>query len=125
MALFADRRKRIVLYTFIGLLLLVGLFYKYYNVYEEMQVKQFFNLIVARDYQSAYKMWQAPPSYRYTDFLEDWGDNSYYAGGKITSFRIESSHSKGNFVLIKVLLNGDKEVSLFISKVDKHFSFAP
>lgn len=125
MSLLADRRKRIIVYTFIGLLFIVGLGYKYYNIHEEMRVGQFFKLIVAGDYQSAYKLWQSPPSYKYEDFLEDWGDKSFYGNGKITTFRVESSHSKGNFVLIKVLLNGKKEVSLFINKEDKHFSFAP
>lgn len=125
MAILADRRKRMILYTLIGFLLILGLFYKYYNIYEEMRVSQFFRMIIAGDYQAAYKLWQPTASYKYSDFVEDWGDNSYYAGGRITSFQVESSHSKGGIVLIQVRLNGTTEVRLVINKDDKHFSFAP
>lgn len=125
MGLFADRRKRILLYTFLGFLLVLALVYNFYNISEEMKVRQFLKLIVANDYAAAYKLWQPTASYKYNDFLEDWGDNSYYAGGKITSFTLKSSHSKGNFVLIKVWVNDTKELSLVVNKEDKHFSFAP
>jgi hypothetical protein len=125
MTFLADRRRRMILYTVIGFLILLGLGYHYYNIFEETKAEQFFKSIVAGDYQTAYKLWQPPPSYRYSDFLEDWGDQSFYAGAKIKSFRLLSSHSKGNFVLIKVLLNGQKEVGLFVNKDDKHFSFPP
>ena len=125
MAILADRRKRMILYTFIAFLLILGLFYKYYNIYEEIRVSQFFRMIIAGDYQAAYKLWQPTASYKYSDFLEDWGDNGYYAGGRITSFRLESSHSKGGIVLMRVRLNGTTEVRLIINRDDKHFSFAP
>ncbi len=125
MAFLADPRRRLILYTFIGLLIILGLFYRYYNIYEEIRMNQFFRLIVAGDYHGAYKLWQPTASYKFSDFLEDWGDNSYYAEGRIKSFRLESSHSKGNIVEIKILLNGAKEVSLVVNKDDKHFSFAP
>ncbi len=125
MSILGDRRRRIILYVVLFAIVVLGMFYKYYNVFEEIQVKRFFTLLESKKYEDAYRMWQAPPSYKYSDFLEDWGDNGYYAGGPITSFQLESSHSKGNFVLIKILLNGNKEVSLFINKEDKHFSFPP
>jgi len=125
MPFLADRSQRIKLYAVIVLLIFSGLAYRYYNIFEEMRINQFFNLIVAGDYPAAYKLWQTAPSYKYSDFLEDWGDSSYYAGGKITSARLETSHSKGNVVLIKVLLNGKKEIALVVNKEDKHFSFAP
>jgi hypothetical protein len=125
MALRADRRKRILLLTFIGMLVVLGLSYKYYNIYEEMRTSQFFELLISGDYPSAYKLWQPTPSYKYSDFLEDWGDKGFYAGGKITSFRLESSHTRGNGVVVKIQLNGTKEVALVINKEDKHFSFAP
>ncbi|MBZ5555037.1 MAG: hypothetical protein LAO21_20165 [Acidobacteriia bacterium] len=125
MPFLADRRLRIKLYAFMGLLIIVGMFIKYYNIFEEMRIKQFFNLVVAGDYPSAYKLWQPAPSYKYSDFLEDWGDSSFYAEGKITSFQLESSHSRGNVVVVKIRLNGKKEIALVVSKEDKHFSFAP
>lgn len=125
MPFLADRSQRIKLYAVIVLLIFLGLAYRYYNIFEEMRINQFFNLIVAGDYTAAYKLWQPAPSYKYSDFLEDWGDSSYYAGGKITSARLENSHSKGNVVVIKVLLNGKKEIALVVNKEDKHFSFAP
>jgi hypothetical protein len=125
MTILRDRRKRIILYTLIGMLVVLGLFLKYYNIREEMRTNQFFKLLIAGDYPAAYKLWQPTPSYRYSDFLEDWGDKSFYAEGKIMSFRLESSHSRGNGVVIAVLLNGKKEVKLILNKEDKHFSFAP
>lgn len=125
MAFLADRRKRMFLYTFIGFFILLALGYQYYNFFEEKAVSRFFNTIIAGDYATAYKLWQPPPSYKFSDFLEDWGDQSYYGGGRIISFKLEGSHSRGNFVLIKVLLNEKKEVSLLVNKEDKHLSFAP
>jgi hypothetical protein len=122
MAFFADPRRRMIVYTGIGLLLLFALFYHYYNIFEEMKVNQFFKLVVAGNYPEAYKVWQPAPSYTYNDFLIDWGDNSYYAGGRILTFRLEGSTSKGNFVEIRVLLNGQKKVALLVNKDDKHFS---
>ncbi|MBZ5537796.1 MAG: hypothetical protein LAO31_17715 [Acidobacteriia bacterium] len=125
MPFLAERRQRIKLYAVIGLLIVLGLFYRYYNIFEERRINQFFDLVVAGDYPSAYKLWQPTPSYKYSDFLEDWGDSSFYAESKITSFHLESSHSKGNVVVIKILLNGKKEIALIVNKEDKHFSFAP
>jgi hypothetical protein len=126
MALFKNRRSRTMLYTVIGMLICMALFYKYYNIFEETQVNRFFTKIVAGDYEAAYKLWQPTARYQYSDFLEDWGDAGFYAGTKIKTFRITSSHSqKGNFVEIKILLNGVKEIALVVNKEDKHFSFAP
>ncbi|MDD5544249.1 MAG: hypothetical protein PHX83_13855 [Acidobacteriia bacterium] len=125
MAFFADRRRRMMLYAVIVFLLLFAPLYHYYNVFEEMRVKQFFGLVVAGNYQEAYRLWQPTPSYKYNDFIDDWGANSYYAGGRITSYELESSHSRGSFVLVHVKLNGNKEVALVVNKDDKHFSFAP
>lgn len=126
MALFKNRRSRTMVYTVIGILLCITLGYKYYNIFEERQVNRFFNLIVAGDYEAAYKLWQPTARYQYSDFLEDWGDAGFFAGARIKTFYITSSHSqKGNFVEIKVKLNGIKEVALVVNKEDKHFSFAP
>jgi hypothetical protein len=117
MALFKNRRSRTMVYTVIGILLCIALGYKYYNVFEERQVNRFFNLIVAGDYEAAYKLWQPTARYQYSDFLEDWGDAGFFAGAKIKTFHITSSHSqRGNFVEIKVKLNGIKEVALVVNK---------
>lgn len=125
MAFLADRRKRMILYSFMGFFILLALGIQYYNFFEEKVANRFFNAIIAGDYSTAYKLWQPPPSYKFSDFLEDWGDQSYYGDGRITSFTLESSSSKGNFVRIKVLLNGKKKISLLVNREDKHLSFAP
>lgn len=125
MAFFADRRKRMILYTFIGFLILLALGYQHYNFFEERAVSRFFNAVTGGDYATAYRLWQPPPSYKFGDFLEDWGDKSYFGDGKIMSFKLENSRSRGNFVQVRVLLNGKKDVSLLVNKDDKHLSFAP
>ena len=53
---------------------------------EKKAADTFFGALVADDMTRAYQLWQPSPSYRFKDFVEDWGPNGYY--GPVKSYRI-------------------------------------
>ncbi|HYL68244.1 MAG TPA: hypothetical protein VEX69_03680 [Candidatus Limnocylindria bacterium] len=59
---------------------------------EKQIVRQFLGAIVAGNMQQAYQMYNPGPAYSFKDFLEDWGDKSYY--GPVKSYRIESAEEE-------------------------------
>ena len=76
-----ERRIRIIKTLVISLvvLMVVGgtLLYVFYNYRQEQQVKRFFSLLQAHDYQGAYEMWVRTADdrkgYPFQSFLQDWG----------------------------------------------------
>ena len=133
-----------------GLLLAVvaGVLYWQFRYYpEKKQVTRFMEALVAGDYQTAYQLWKPTPSYRFPDFLEDWGETTAF--GRIRSYEIvevESSSAlllqvpveggqtrrtlelKGNSsgVVVSVRINGQNPpVRIWVEKKDKSLSFPP
>lgn len=129
----------------IGVLLaaivLAGLYWILFRFHsEEAVVQQFMNDVVAGEFQSAYKMWLANPSYAYSDFLQDWGTSGYY--GPVHSFRIvgaqEPTGASGVIVVVEVspfqpfpsqseIERGreTKQVRLWVQFSDYSISYAP
>ena len=89
----------------LGVVLIGGVLYLSFRDYpEERAVTRFLTTLQQGDYQEAYKLWQPSPSYSYTDFLHDWGEQGDY--GKIREFEILGSRSKGAYtVIITVKIN--------------------
>src|SRR3954470_518077 len=79
-----ERRIKVIKTLVISLVALVVLggigFFVFHNYRQERQVKRFFELLQAHDYQSAYSLWVHNDSdrrgYPYTSFLQDWGPKS-------------------------------------------------
>ena len=56
-----------------ALLLLVFLII-FANYREEQAVRRFLTTLQAQEYEDAYQLWQPSASYRYRDFVLDWGE---------------------------------------------------
>src|SRR5580698_2042865 len=92
-----ERRENIVKKALIALavLIVVGapLLYIFHNIRQEHQLKQFFALLAAHDYQGAYALWGCTaakpcPGYTMKTFMEDWGPDK----GDPTNYRITGPH---------------------------------
>ena len=83
-----ERREKIIKSLVISLVALVVLggiaFFVFHNYRQEHQVKRFFELLQAHDYQGAYALWVHNESdrrgYPFPSFLQDWGPESAHRG---------------------------------------------
>ena len=103
-----------------------------------------FNTVVAGDMDTAYKLWKPAPgsSYKFQDFVADWGPTGYY--GPVKSYSIlkaKSPNGSTTSVEVRVAIspfnpmptaNNDPEkaqktkvVPIWIDTKDKSFSFPP
>ena len=100
-----SRFRKLIIITVVWVVVLGGLLgYRFWNYGEERAVARFLTALEQGDYKGAYALWQPAPSYRYHDFLRDWGEQGDY--GKIRSFEILFSKSKGRrTVLVTVSIN--------------------
>src|SRR5215468_6316736 len=53
---------------------------------EKKAAEHFLDALVANDTKQAYQLWKPGESYRYGDFLADWGPDGYY--GPVKSYEI-------------------------------------
>lgn len=85
----------------VGLLLALlvgGAIYWQFRYYpEEKLVRQFMDALVAGDYQTAYRVWNATEAYSYQAFLEDWGETTSF--GRIRSYDITDVRPTSGAVL--------------------------
>ena len=104
-------------------------------------VEHFLDALVANNTKQAYEVWRPGESYKYGDFLADWGpDGGYY--GPVKSYTILKASAKrganGVVVLIEVSpfsplpdkndvekSRRTKQVSLWVNSADNSFSFPP
>lgn len=124
-----------------------GLLYWQFRFYpEKKQVERFMDALVAGDYQAAYRLWKPAPTYRYQDFLEDWGETT--PRGRVRSYEIvgvEPAASAlvavpqggGNRrtlqvggdssgVIVSVRINGQEPPErIWVERKDKSLSFPP
>src|SRR5208282_5535916 len=74
------------------------------NYPEERAISHFLTTLEEGNYQQAYQLWQPSSTYRYQDFLHDWGERGDY--GKIRTFKVMGSRSKGSgTVIVTVTIN--------------------
>jgi hypothetical protein len=109
----------------IPLALMLGgyLYYEFKNYPEERQASRFFEALERQDYQEAYRIWQPSRYYTFENFSEDWGPQGVQ--GPIREFDVTDSRERGTGVLVRVRVNGNQEVSLWVEKKDKSLSFPP
>jgi hypothetical protein len=125
-----ERRNRIVkilILSFIGLLILLWALYLFFhNYYEKQTVLQFLGEVNKHDYASAYADWgctTAAPckNYDYNRFLQDWGPDK-----KISSpWKIVSVDGCKAFVTVNVQASGSELESLGVQRGSKTLTFAP
>lgn len=108
-----------VVVLFLGTLLC----FIFWNYAEEHAVSRFLTTLERGNYPEAYRLWQPSPSYRYEDFLRDWGEKGDY--GRVRSFRIINSKSKGSkTVLVKVKINNvDPPLEIAVDRKNKGLSY--
>jgi hypothetical protein len=108
---------------------------------EQRTAQRFFDALVAGDTKTAFQLWKPTPSYRFPDFLTDWGPNGYY--GPIKSYeivKISSPNASNSSVAVEVAVSpfspmpdaSDAEksrrtrvVTVWMNTEDKSFSFPP
>jgi hypothetical protein len=107
---------------------------------EKQTVTHFLDAVVSGQFEHAYQVWHAEPSYSYNDFLQDWGPKGYY--GPVRSFRITNVDQPKNAsgVIVEVELSPfapfpadndavqnrqTKAVRLWVESRDHSISFAP
>lgn len=124
-----ERRENIVKKILIALavLIVVGapLLYIFHNIRQERQLKQFFALLAARDYKSAYALWGCTDikpctGYPMTAFMQDWGPDK----GDPTRYRITRSKSCGSGVILNVDFGNDRDI-LWVQRNDLLIGFSP
>ena len=96
----------------------------FWNYAEEHAVSRFLTTLERGDYPEAYRLWQPSPSYRYEDFVRDWGEKGDY--GRIRHFRIINSKSKGSrTVLVRVKINHvDPPLDIAVDRKNKGLSYS-
>lgn len=95
------------------------------NYREEQAVRRFLTTLQAQEYEVAYQLWQPSESYRYRDFVLDWGERGDY--GKIREFEILEAKSKGvTGVIVTVRINNvSPPLDFWVSRKTKALSFSP
>jgi len=95
------------------------------NFFEERAISRFLTALEQGNYQEAYRLWQPSETYTYDDFLHDWGDRGDY--GKIRTFKILGSRSKGaHTVIVTVTINDEQPArELLVDRRTKGLAFSP
>ena len=120
----AERRRRLLIAALAFLVMLTGyLYFQFRNYREERTARSFFEALVRQDYPEAHRIWQPTKSYNFKDFMQDWGDHGLQ--GVIQSFRVTGSTRRGSGVVVRILVNGNHNVSLWVERKDRSISFPP
>jgi hypothetical protein len=95
------------------------------NFPEERAASHFLTKLEQGSYREAYQLWQPSSTYSYADFLHDWGERGDY--GKIRTFKILGSQSKGDATVIVTLAINDEEPprELVVARKTKGLAFSP
>ncbi len=119
--------RKIGRYILLGLVILIVGSVAYLmlrNFPEERVVARFLTTVEQGNFQEAYRLWQPSPSYSYQDFLHDWGEEGDY--GKIRSYRILGSRSKGTrTVIVTVSINNQQPpLELLVDRRTKGLAYS-
>jgi hypothetical protein len=117
----ARKRRRTIIASLIGVLVIAILVWTCWNWPAEHRVNRFFAALEQQHFEQAYGIWNNDPdwqqhpdkyknaAYPYSKFLDDWSLNGEY--GKITSHKIlYATSSLGNSTLMAVSVNGRKSL---------------
>jgi len=110
----------------LGVLIVGAVAYIFFrNSPEERAISRFLTALEEEKFQEAYNLWQPAQSYTYQDFLNNWGTQGDY--GKIRSFKVLGSRSKGkNTVIVTVTINDvQPPTDLLVDRKTKGLAFSP
>jgi len=137
----AQRRWRLIWIAVGVVVVLLGTWYFFRFWPEEHAMNKFFQAIEQKDFEAAYAIWQADPTwkqhpekypdYTFNTFRQDWGPQGEY--GVITSHEIDCSTElpKKDFqtasgVIVVVKINKRAETkALWVEKKSKSITFSP
>lgn len=141
----AHKVRRYIITGLVFVALVVGFCWYLLRFHKEKNtVRHFLDAVAAGKMEEAYRIWKPAETYSYNDFLEDWGEQSYY--GPVKSYRIEDAQEikRGSNpvsgVVIAVELSPyspfpaesdvgkqvkTKEVRLWVEFKDQSISFPP
>ena len=108
------------------IMILSGAAYMFFhNFPEERAVSNFLKTLEQGNFQEAYHLWQPSQSYSYQDFLHDWGDRGDY--GKIRTYEILGSRSKGRGTVIVTLTINDRQppIELLVDRQTMGLAYSP
>lgn len=88
--------KYIPLWLFILILVIAAgiVTYELWDYPEEHAVSRFMTMLEKGNYQGAYQLWKPASSYKFSDFMHDWGPEGDY--GKIRAYQIVRVKSQGS-----------------------------
>ena len=114
-----------ILLVLLAAIIFAGAAYYFWDYPEEHAVSRFLQTVQRGDYQAAYRLWQAGPSYTYNDFVKDWGPDGDY--GKIREFDIlRANSSSSGTVTVTVIVNHESPaLKLLVDKRTKGLAFSP
>jgi hypothetical protein len=120
--------KRIVI-AVAAVLVAAGLLYTFFHNYpEERQVKRFFDLLGARNYQAAYVLWgctdpgaRACRDYPFADFMKDWGPDV----NPVSGADVLDGESCGNGVIVDVDAGKAGDKKLWVERETRIIGFPP
>jgi len=119
-----ERRRRYAITALAFVTLLSGYgYWRLRNFSEERQALHFFQALQSKNFEEAYRIWQPAPSYKFKDFLDDWGEEGVQ--GPVESFRIVRSRRRGSGVIVEVQVNRRDNVRLWVERRDKSLTFPP
>jgi len=122
----------------LGLIAILYFTFRYYP--EKKAAEHFLDALVTSDTKHAYQLWKPSESYKYGDFMADWGPEGYY--GPVKSYSIVKATAgrgaNGVVLLIEVSpftpmpYRNDveksrriKQINVWVNSSDKSFSFPP
>jgi hypothetical protein len=129
-------------YTGVALAIaLIAVLYFTFRYYPEKKAAgQFLDALVAGDTKHAYQLWKPSESYRFGDFLADWGPEGYYGPVKSYSIVKATAGRGANGVVLLVEVSPfapmpdkneveksrrTKQINVWVNSDDKSFSFPP
>ena len=127
-----EQRAKVIKIVVIAVLLLAVaggvLYFMFHNYRQERQVKMFFDLLEAHNYEAAYDLWVHTDAdrrgYPFETFLQDWGPQS--AHRDVSNFRIARSRSCGSGVILTVDFgNSQQQEKLWVQRDDLTIGFSP
>ena len=129
----ARKRRRIILASIVGAII-IGIFvWIFWNWPAEHRVNRFFVALEQQQFEKAYGIWnndpdwqQHPQKYDYTlkRFTEDWTTASDW--GPITSHHVDISKKDGTGIVIAVRVNNSpKKLFLWYERKDGTLTYSP
>ena len=137
-----SNKYKAVTYTGIALAIaLITVLYFTFRYYPEKRATEnFLDALIAGDTKHAYQLWKPSESYKFGDFLADWGPEGYYGPVKSYSIVKASARRGANGVVVLVEVSPyapmpdrndveksrrTKQISVWVNSGDKSFSFPP